>query len=156
MGLEVGEELAVWVETFLFARPLSGEAVGDPEAAFERCTDFDDDFFLLSRGDLRHMHTWAYIKTTRYTSVASRRNDTCNKFYKSQNTLEFVHLSSVTTLSWLDNLGTLVCEEGIYPGWGLRQISVENLVETHGDMGKNMQKSTQTVNQRLKLGILEL
>lgn len=56
VGLDVGEELAVWVETFLFALPLSGEAVGELEEAFERCTDFDDDFFLLSRGDLRHIH----------------------------------------------------------------------------------------------------
>lgn len=35
VGLDVGEELAVWAETFLLALPLSGEAVGELEEAFE-------------------------------------------------------------------------------------------------------------------------
>lgn len=35
VGLDVGEELAVWVETFLIALPRSDEAVGEPEGPFE-------------------------------------------------------------------------------------------------------------------------
>lgn len=60
VGLDVGEELAVCAETFLVARPLSGE----PEEVFERCADFDEDFFLFSRGDLRHINTQVSNKTS--------------------------------------------------------------------------------------------
>lgn len=60
VGLDVGEELAVWVETFLIALLLSDEAVGELQEPLEWCTDFEDLFFLLSWGDLRQTHVGLY------------------------------------------------------------------------------------------------